>query len=58
MFARDGIRELHRWMHESLDILLRHIASVPGERLREPLAGFGFPTVWKQLIHIMQVEEG
>jgi hypothetical protein len=58
MFARDGLRELHGWTHESLDVLLRHIALVPAERLREPLAGFGFPTVWKQLIHIMQVEEG
>jgi hypothetical protein len=49
MFTTDGIRELHGWTHESLDILLRHIASVPGERLREPLAGFGIATVWKQI---------
>jgi uncharacterized damage-inducible protein DinB len=57
MFTRDGIRELHGWTHESLDILLRHIASVPGERLREPLAGFGIATVWKQLAHIVEGEE-
>jgi uncharacterized damage-inducible protein DinB len=57
MFTRDGIRELHAWTHESLNILLRHTASVPAERLQEPLAGFGIATVWKQLVHILEVEE-
>ena len=57
MFTRDGIRELHGWTHESLDILLGHIASVPGERLREPLSGFGIATVWKQLVHVVEGEE-
>jgi uncharacterized damage-inducible protein DinB len=57
MFTRDGIRDLHKWMHESLDVLLRHIASVPGERLREVVAGFGIATVWKQLVHIVEGEE-
>jgi uncharacterized damage-inducible protein DinB len=45
------------WTHECLDILLRHISSVPVERLREPLAGFGIETVWKQLVHIVKGEE-
>lgn len=58
MFTKSGIRELHSATHESLDILLRHIGSVPPGLLREPLAGFGFPTVWKQLTHILTVEEG
>ncbi len=31
---------------------------VPTGLLREPLAGFGFPTIWKQLTHILTVEEG
>jgi hypothetical protein len=57
MFTRDGIRELHGWMHESLDVLLGHVASVPGERLREVVAGFGIATVWKQLVHIVEGEE-
>jgi uncharacterized damage-inducible protein DinB len=58
MFTKNGIRDLHGWTHESLDILLGHVASVPEERLREPLAGFGIATVWKQLLHILEVEEG
>jgi uncharacterized damage-inducible protein DinB len=57
MFTKDSIRELHGWTHESLDILLAHIANVPAERLREPLAGFGIATVWKQLVHIVEGEE-
>jgi uncharacterized damage-inducible protein DinB len=58
MFTKDGIRELHGGMHESLDILLGHVATVPDHLLRKPLEGFGFPTVWKQLVHILTVEEG
>jgi uncharacterized damage-inducible protein DinB len=58
MFTKSGILELHSATHESLDILLRHAGTVPLNLLREPLAGFGLPTVWKQLIHILTVEEG
>jgi uncharacterized damage-inducible protein DinB len=58
MFTKSGIRELHSATHESLEILLRHVGSVPASLLREPLAGFGHPTVWKQLTHILTVEEG
>lgn len=58
MFTKAGIRELHIATHESLDVLLRHISGVPDNLLREPLSGFGFPTVWKQLTHILTVEEG
>lgn len=58
MFTQAGIKELHRGMHESLDVLLRHVASVPDNLLRQPIEGFGFPTVWKQVVHILTVEEG
>jgi uncharacterized damage-inducible protein DinB len=58
MFTKDGIRELHGATHESLDVLLRHVATVPDRLLRQPIEGFGFPTVWKQLVHILTVEEG
>jgi len=58
MFTKSGIIELHSATHDRLDILLRHIANVPDNLLREPVTGFGFPTVWKQLVHILTVEEG
>ena len=57
MFTRDGIRALHGWTHESLDVLLRHVSSVPDGVLHNPIAGFGVPTIWKQLVHILEVEE-
>jgi len=58
MFTKAGIRELHGATHDSLDILFRHVATVPDTLLCEPLAGFGFPTVLKQLVHILVVEDG
>jgi uncharacterized damage-inducible protein DinB len=58
MFTKSGIIELHGITHDSLEVVLRHVATVPDNRLREPVAGFGFPTVWKQLVHILTVEEG
>jgi uncharacterized damage-inducible protein DinB len=58
MFTKDGLADLHGRTHESLDILLRHLETVPMDLLRNALAGFGVPTVWKQLLHILDVEEG
>jgi hypothetical protein len=36
-------------MHERLDLLLRHVATLPDELRHKPISGFGHPTVWKQL---------
>lgn len=58
MFSKTGITQLHSATHESLDILLAHLATVPGQLFRQSLPGFGFPTVWRQLVHILTVEEG
>jgi len=58
MFGKDGIRDLHGWTHDSLDILLKHVSPMPAELLHTMLVGFGAPTVWKQLVHILEVEEG
>lgn len=58
MFTKAGIKELHGATHESLDVLLRHVGSIPRNLVHEPLPRFGFPTVWKQLTHILSVEEG
>lgn len=57
MFTKSGIKELHGATHESLDVLFRHVATVPDNLLCEPLVGFGFPTVLKQLTHILTVED-
>jgi uncharacterized damage-inducible protein DinB len=58
MFTKAGIVELHGAMHERLDLLLRHVATVPNELHHKPIPGFGHPSIWKQLVHILTCEEG
>ena len=58
MFTRTGIIELHATTHERLDLLLRHVATLPNELWHTPIPGFGHPSVWKQLMHILTCEEG
>ena len=58
MFTKAGIIELHSRIHERLDLLLRHVATLPDELRHEPISGFGHPTVWKQVVHILTCEEG
>jgi uncharacterized damage-inducible protein DinB len=58
MFPKAGIVELHATTHERLDLLLRHVATVPDEFTRQPISGFGHPSIWKQLVHILTCEEG
>lgn len=58
MFNKTGILELHGLMHERIDLLLRHVGTVPDDLTRKPLPGFGHPTIWKQLVHILTCEEG
>ena len=58
MFTKAGIIELHEAMHDRLDLLLRHIESVPDDLRHKPISGFGHPSIWKQLVHILTCEEG
>jgi len=58
MFSKAGIIELHETMHERLDLLLRHVATVPDDLHHKLIPGFGHPSIWKQLVHIMTCEEG
>ncbi|HZQ68774.1 MAG TPA: DinB family protein [Terriglobales bacterium] len=58
MFTKSGIIELHATTHERLDLLLRHIATVPEELRRKQIAGFGHASIWKQFVHILTCEEG
>jgi uncharacterized damage-inducible protein DinB len=58
MFAKTGILELHSAMHERLDLLLRHVATVPEDLRHKPIPGFGHPSIWKQLVHVVSCEEG
>ena len=57
MFTKDGIRALHRWTHERLDIVLDHAATLSPEEFTRELPGFGYPSVRDQLIHTVGAEE-
>lgn len=58
MWLKAGIAELHGAMHERLDLLLRHIATMPDNLQHEPIPGFGHSSIWKQFVHILTCEEG
>ncbi len=58
MFNKAGIIELHTATHERLDLLLQHVATVPDQLRLKPVSGFGHPSIWKQLVHILICEEG
>jgi len=58
MFNKSGIIELHTAMHERMDLLLGHIATVPDEFYQKSISGFGHPSMWTQLVHILSCEEG
>ena len=58
MFTTAGILELHGTMHDRLNLLLDHVATVPDALCRKPIPGFGHSSVWKQLVHILTCEEG
>jgi uncharacterized damage-inducible protein DinB len=58
MFTKSGIIELHATMPERLDLLLSHVATVPDNLHHKQISGFGHPSIWKQLVHILTCEEG
>ena len=53
-----GIIDLHTATHERLDLLLRHVATVPDDLCHKPISGFGHASIWKQLVHVLTCEEG
>ncbi|MGH9828104.1 MAG: DinB family protein, partial [Blastocatellia bacterium] len=58
MFTKDGIRALHTWTHERLDLLLSHAAILTPEEFVRELPGFGSASVRDQLAHIIACEDG
>jgi uncharacterized damage-inducible protein DinB len=58
MFTRAGIRALHGWTHERLDLLLDHADTLTSEQFVTMLPGFGMGSVRDQLVHILRCEQG
>jgi uncharacterized damage-inducible protein DinB len=58
MFTKDGIRALHGWTHERLDLLLDHASELAPSDFVKVIPGFGQSTsVRDQLVHLLGAEE-
>ena len=56
MFTRDGIRAVHSWSHECLDLVMEHAGTLPVELFLREIAGFGAACVRDQLVHAVACE--
>jgi uncharacterized damage-inducible protein DinB len=56
VFTLDGIRKFHAWTHACLYLLLDHLATIDNADYRREVPGFGFATVHRQVIHIINCE--
>jgi uncharacterized damage-inducible protein DinB len=56
VFTVDGVRKLHGWTHACLNLLLDHLSTVPADVYGKDVAGFGFPTLREQVVHVFNCE--
>ena len=56
MFTLDGVRKFHGWTHESLNLVLDHLSTIPTSDYVKEVPHFGFRTLRDQLIHIFNCE--
>ena len=58
MFTKEGIKALHEWTHECLDLVFDHAAKLPEPLFTKEIDGFGIASVRNLLTHILYCEEG
>lgn len=56
MFTLGGIGKFHQWTHACLNLVLDHVSTIPAGDYTKEVAGFGFPTLRHQVIHIFNCE--
>jgi len=56
MYDGDSLLDIHGRAHESLRRLIAFCGTLTSEELNQPLSGFGFPTVLRQLEHTIGAE--
>jgi uncharacterized damage-inducible protein DinB len=56
MFTLDGIRQFHRWTHQSLTLLLDHLGTFSANDYTRELSGFGYASVHAQVVHLFGCE--
>ncbi len=56
MYNAETLVDIHARAHQSLRGLIAFCGTLTNDELRRPLAGFGFPTVMRQLVHTIDAE--
>ena len=56
MYDSDSLLDIHGRAHESLRRLITLCGTLTADELRQPLSGFGFPTVLMQFEHTIGAE--
>jgi uncharacterized damage-inducible protein DinB len=56
LFSRDALLRYHQFAHTGLAAMLEHVQTLPQEQFRQPLEGFGLPSVRAQLVHLLDCE--
>jgi uncharacterized damage-inducible protein DinB len=56
MYNREALLDIHTRAHESLRRLIVFCGRLTEDELRQPVNGFGFPTVLRQLEHTLGAE--
>lgn len=56
MFTVQSLKNQYEWAHKSFDLMLDHCNALSNEELYRKLEGFGFNTVWAQLLHMAECE--
>lgn len=57
MFTKDGVKAVHGWAHECLDLLFAHAAKLPQPLFVQAVPGFGHASVRDQLAHLLASEQ-
>ena len=57
MYTSDALLDIHERTHRSLAGCLAHCRSFAPEELNRELAGFGYPSIRLQLVHVIGAEQ-
>jgi hypothetical protein len=56
VYTASALQDIHQRAHESLRRLIAFCGELTEDELRQTLAGFGFPTIMRQLEHTIGAE--
>jgi uncharacterized damage-inducible protein DinB len=56
LFNLASISKFHTWTHACLALVLDHLSTLPAAAYTQELAGFGFPDLRAQVIHVFNCE--